>query len=121
MIAELTQWMLGIEEVLRGVAQAVGALSEQMRVQIEQQAKLIELVTPKEKPKSDGPRLDELLAAIVIRLDAQNHLLKDVGDVVSRAVTALPLSVVAAIDDAFGRADEPPKAPTRNGSAGGEA
>jgi hypothetical protein len=89
-----------------------------MRVLSEQQAKLVELLTPTEQPKGGGMRLDELLAQMVVRLDTQNHLLKDVSDVVSRAMTALPLTVVAAIIDAFGSADEPPKAAPRNGQAG---
>ena len=118
MLVELTQRMSGVEDVLRGVVQGISGLDERMRVQAEQQAMLIELLTPKEKPKPGGMRLDELLAQMVVRLDTQNHLLKDVSDVVSRAVTALPLSVVQAITDAFGSAEEPPKGAPRNGHAG---
>ena len=101
MIAELAQRMSGVEDVLRGFAQGVLGLNERMRVIAEQQATLIGLLTSNEKPKRDGPGLDELLAAIVVRLDTQNYLLKDVSDVVTKAVTALPLSVVQAISDAF--------------------
>ena len=118
MIAELTQRMSGVEHVLRGVAQGIHSLDERLRLLSEQQAKLVELLTPKEMPKQGGMRLDELLAQMVVRLDTQNHLLKDVSDVVSRAVTALPLTVVAAIADAFGSADEAPKAAPRNSHAG---
>jgi len=121
MIADLTQRMSGVEDVLRGVVEGIRGLDERMRVQSEQQAKLIELLTPKEKPKQGGMRLDELLAQMVVRLDTQNHLLKDVSDVVGRAVMALPLTVVAAIADAFGSVDEPPKAAPWNGHAGGAA
>lgn len=117
MLAELTQRVSGIEDVLRRVLQGISSLDERMRVQSEQQAMLIELLTPKEKPKMGGLRLDELLAQMVVRLDTQNHLLKDVSDVVSRALTALPLSVVQAINDAFGSADEPPNSAPRNGHA----
>lgn len=120
MIAELTQRMSGVEDVLRGLAQGVLGLNERMRVIAEQQATLIGLLTPKEKPKKDGPGLDELLAAIVVRLDTQNYLLKDVSDIVSKAVTALPLSVVEAIADAFQSADPAANTP-RNGHQGGAA
>ncbi len=119
MIAELNQRLSGIEDALRGVARGVHGLDERVRVLSEQQARLAELLTPEQKPKKDGPGLDELLAAMVVRLDAQNHLLKDVSDVVSRSVTELPLSVVQAIMDAFptpGGAASPP-----NGQAGGAA
>ncbi len=87
MIAELMQRLSGVEDVLRGVAQGQRGLDERLRVLSEQQVQLVELLTPKEKPKQDGPRLDELLAAMIVRVDAQNHLLKDVSDVVSRGMT----------------------------------
>ena len=118
MLADLTQRMSGVEDVLRGVAQGISSLDERMRVLSEQQARLIELLTPREKPKIGGMRLDELLAQMVVRLDTQNHLLKDVSDVVSRAMAALPLSVVQAINDAFGPAGEAPHAAPGNGHPG---
>ena len=92
---------------------------EDIRVLAEQQATLIELLTPKEKPKKGGPGLDELLAEMIVRLDQQNYLLKDVSDVVTRAVTTLPLSVVAAMADAFPSSDRPAGATPRNGHGGG--
>jgi len=121
MIAELTQRLSGVEDALRGVAQGQRGLDERLRVMAEQQARLIELLTPKEKPKQDGPRLDELLAAMVVRMDTQNHLLKDVSDVVSKGMTTLPLSVVQAIADAFPPAEEPTQAALRNGHGRGRA
>ena len=121
MLAELTQRMSGVEDVLRGVAQGISGLDERMRVLGEQQARLIEVLTPQERPKTGSLRLDELLAQMVVRLDTQNHLLKDVSDVVSRAMTALPLSVVQAINDAVGPAGEPPHAAPGNGRPGGGA
>ena len=120
MITELTQRVSGVEDVLRGVALGVRGLDERMRVIAEQQATLINLLTPKERPKKSGPGLDELLAAIVVRLDTQNFLLKDVSDVVSTAVTALPLSVVQAISDAF-QPSHPAANTPRNGHQGGAA
>ena len=107
----------GIEDALRGVAQAVAGQDERLRVISEQQARLIELLTPERKPKKDGPGLDELLAAMIVRQDAQNHLLKDVADVVSKAVADLLLSVVQAIADAFAAPDG--SAPHADGSAAG--
>lgn len=117
MIAELTQRLSDVEDVLRGVVQGQRNLNESQRVIAEQQTRLIELLTPKEKPKGDGPRLDELLAAMIIRIDAQNHLLKDVSDVVSKGMTTLPLSVVQAIADAFPPTEELARAAPRNGHA----
>jgi len=121
MIAELTQRLSGVEDILRGVAQGQRGLDERLRVIAEQQARLIELITSKEKPKQDGPRLDELLAAMIVRMDAQNHLLKDVSDVVSKGMTTLPLSVVRAIADAFPPTGEPVGAAPRNGNRGAAA
>ena len=117
MIAELNHRLSGFEDVLRGIAQGMRGLDERVRVVSEQQARLIELLTPERKPKKDGPGLDELLAAMIVRQDAQNHLLKDVADVVSKAVADLPLSVVQAIADAFAAPDG--SAPHADGSAAG--
>ena len=121
MIAELTQRLSDVEDVLRGIVQGQRSLNESQRVIAEQQARLIELLTPKEKPKGDGPRLDELLAAMIIRMDTQNYLLKDVSDVVSKGMTTLPLSVVRAIADAFPPTEELAQATPRNGHGGGKA
>ena len=117
MIAELNHRLSGFEDVLRGIAQGMRGLDERVRVVSEQQARLIELLTPERKSKKDGPGLDELLAAMIVRQDAQNHLLKDVADVVSKAVADLPLSVVQAIADAFATPDG--SAPHTNGSTAG--
>jgi len=121
LIAELMQRLSRVEDVLRGVAQGQRSLSEGQRVLSEQQARLIELLTPEQKPKKGGPGLDELLAEMIVRLDQQNYLLKDVSDTVSKAVTALPLSVVRAIADAFPPMDKPAGATPRNGHEGGAA
>jgi len=121
MMAELIQRLSGIEDGLREVALGQRGLSEGQRIISEQQARLIELLTPKEKPKQDGPRLDELLAAMIVRMDTQNHLLKDTSDVVSKGMTTLPLLVVRAIADAFPPAEEPAQPPSRNGHGRGQA
>ncbi len=121
MLAELTQTVSRVEKNQLEIEQAVRSLAERIRVLSEQQATLVELLTSKEKPKKSGPGLDELLAEMIIRLDQQNYLLKNVSDTVSRAVTALPLSVVAAIADAFPPADKPAGATSRNGHEGGAA
>ena len=121
MTAELMQRMSDVEEVLWGVRQGLRSLDERLRLLSEQQATIIGLLTPKEKPKKDGPGLDELLEAMIARLDAQNALLKDVSGVVSQAVTVLPLSVVQAIADAFGPADGSSETTPRNGHRGGAA
>ncbi len=119
MIAELTHRMSGVENYLLEIGLGMRGLDARMRVLTDQQATLIELLTPKEKPKQGGMRLDELLAQMIVRLDTQNYLLKDVSDTVSQAVTALPLSVVAAIADAFGSSDEPPRTAPQNGHGEG--
>lgn len=121
MIAELTQRMSVVEDVLRGIVQGQRSLNESQRVIAEQQARLIELLTPEQKPKKGGPGLDELLAEMIVRLDQQNYLLKDVSDTVSKAVTTLPLSIVRAMADAFPPADELAATTPRNGHGGGTA
>jgi len=121
MPAELTQTVLRIEQNQLEIGQGVRSLAERIRVLSEQQATLIELLTPEQKPKKGGPGLDELLAEMIVRLDQQNYLLKDVSDTVSKAVTELPLSVVKAIADAFPPSDGPARAMARNGHGGGAA
>ena len=121
MLAELTQAVSRVEQNQLEIGQGFRSLAEDVRVLSAQQARLIELLTPGQKPKKGGPGLDELLAEMIVRLDQQNYLLKDVSDAVSRAVTALPLSVVRAIADAFPPAEEPARAAPRNGHMGGGA
>ena len=121
MLAELTQAVSRVENNQLVIGQAIRSLDERVRVIAEQQARLVELLTPEQKPKKGGPGLDELLAAMVVRLDQQNYLLKDVSDTVSRAVTTLPLSIVKAMADAFPPADEPAATTPRNGQGGGTA
>ena len=121
MLAELMQTLSRVEKNQLVIAQAVRSLDERVRVIAEQQARLIELLTPEQKPKKGGPGLDELLAAMVVRFDTQNYLLKDVSDTVSKAVTTLPLSIVKAMADAFPPADGPAATTLRNGHEGGTA
>ena len=121
MLAELMQAVLRVEQNQLEIGQSVQSQAEGIRVLSAQQAQLIELLTPEQKPKKGGPGLDELLAEMIVRLDQQNYLLKDVSDTVSRAVTTLPLSIVKAMADAFPRADEPAATTLRNGHGGGTA
>ena len=121
MLAELTQAVSRVEQNQLEIGQGQRSLDERVRVLSEQQARLIELLTPEQKTKKGGPGLGELLAEMIGRMDQQNYLLKDVSDAVSRAVTTLPLSVVQAIADAFPPADGPAGATPRNGHEGGSA
>jgi len=121
MLAELTQAVSRIEQNQLEIGQGFRNLAEGIRVLSAQQATLVELLTPEQKPKKGGPGLDELLAEMIVRLDQQNYLLKDVSDTVSKAVTELPLSVVKAIADAFTPLDKPAGATPRNGHEGGTA
>ena len=120
MLAELTQAISRVEQNQLEIGQGQRSLDERVRVLAEQQARLIELLTPEQK-KKEGPGLDVLLAEIVVRIDQQNYLLKDVSDTVSRAVTTLPLSIVKAMADAFPPADEPAAVTPRNGHGRGMA
>ena len=121
MLAELTQTVSRVEQNQLVIGQVIRSLDERVRVLTEQQATLIALLTPEQKSKKGGPGLDELLAEMIVRLDQQNYLLKDVSDTVSRAVTALPLLIVRAMADAFPPADEPVATTPRNGHGGGAA
>ena len=121
MLAELTQAVSRVEQNQLVIGQAIRSLDERVRVIAEQQARLVELLTPEQKPKKGGPGLDELLTEMIVRLDQQNYLLKDLSDTVSKAVTALPLSVVRAIADAFPPAEEPAAKTPRNGHGGATA
>ena len=121
MLAELTQTVSRIEQNQLEIGRGQRSLDERVRVVAEQQARLIELLTPEQKPKKGGPGLDELLAEMIVRLDQQNYLLKDVSDTVSKAVTTLPLLIVKAMADAFPPSDEPASATLRDGHRGGAA
>ena len=121
MLAELMQTVSRVEQNQLEIGQGQRSLDERVRVVAEQQARLIELLTPEQKPKKGGPGLDELLAEMIVRLDQQNYLLKDVSDTVSRTVTTLPLLIVKAMADAFPPADEPAATTPRNGHGGGAA
>ena len=118
MLAELTQTVSRVEQNQLEIGHGFRSLAEGVRVITEQQATLVALLTPEQKPKKGGPGLDELLAEMIVRLDQQNYLLKDVSDVVTRAVTTLPLSVVAAMADAFPPSDRPAGATAPNGHGG---
>ena len=121
MLAELTQSVLRVDKKQLEVMQGIRSLVESNRVLSAQQAMLVALLTPEQKPKKGGPGLDELLAEMIVRLDQQNYLLKDVSDTVSRAVTALPLLIVRALADAFPHSDELAVATPRDGHQGGAA
>jgi len=121
MLAELMQIVFRVEQNQLTIGQGFRDLAEGIRVLSAQQATLIELLTPKEKPKKNGPGLDKLLAEMIVRLDQQNYLLKDVSDTVSKAVTELPLSVVKAMADAFPPLDGQAGTPSRNGHGGDAA
>ena len=121
MLTELTQAVLRVERSQLEIGQSVQSMAEGVRVLSAQQATLIELLTPEQKPKKGGPGLDELLAEMIVRLDQQNHLIKDVSDTVSKAVTTLPLSIVKAMADAFPPSDEPATTTLRNGHRGDAA
>ena len=121
MLAELTQTVSRVEQNQLEIGRGQRSLDERVRMIAEQQARLIELLTPEQKPKKAGPGLDELLAEMIVRLDQQNYLLKDVSDTVSRAVTTLPLSIVKALADAFPHSDELAVATPRDGHGGGAA
>ena len=86
MLAELTQAVLRVEQNQLAIGQVIRSLDERVRVLSAQQARLVELLTPEQKPKKGGPGLDELLAEMIVRTDQQNYLLKDVSDTVSKAV-----------------------------------
>jgi hypothetical protein len=67
MIAELTQRMSGVEELLRGVGQGISGLDERMRVRAEHQTKLVELLFPAHTaclftPRGSAGRLSHQIA-----------------------------------------------------------
>ena len=121
MIAELTRTVSRVERDQLEIGQGLRSLDARVRVLAEQQAALVALLTPEQKPRKAGPGLDELLAEMIVRLDQQNHLLKDVSVTVSRAMTTLPLLIVRALADVFPHSDELAVATSRDGHGGGAA
>ena len=73
MLAELMQTILRVDQNQLEIGQGIRSLDERIRVLSAQQATLIELLTPEQKPKKGGPGLDELLAEMIVRLDQQNY------------------------------------------------
>ena len=72
MLAELVQVVSEVENNRLLVGQAIRTLDKRVRVRSEQQARLVEPLTPEQKPKKGGPGLDELRAEMIVRLDQQN-------------------------------------------------
>ena len=71
MLAELTQAVSRVEKNQLEVGQGFRSLDERVRVIAEQQARLIEMQTPEQKPKKAGPGLDELLAEMIVRMTSK--------------------------------------------------
>ena len=98
--ARVLDRLAGLEEVARGIAQAMSQIDQKQEVLTNLVAALVQVLTPEKKPK-DGLPLKELLAALVGRLDKQNDLLTDVAETVTRAVVEIPAEVARAVAGAM--------------------
>lgn len=63
---------------------------------------IIRLVTPEKTDTPDGPSLEELIGALLVRLDSQSAYLKDITVGLTKITRDMPLDVVQAIADTFG-------------------
>ncbi len=63
---------------------------------------IVRLLTPEPGPGKDGPSLEELIGALLVRLDSQSAYLKDITVGLAKITRDMPLDVVQAIADNFG-------------------
>jgi len=100
----------GLGDVKSGLA----ILANEVHLQSEVLARIVQLLTPNEE--QSGPRLHELLAALIGRLDRQSIMLKEILESQGNLRRNLPIEVAQAIDDTHGAGGS-----IANGAAGGEA
>jgi hypothetical protein len=104
-------------DLLAGMADMKGGLAllaGETRLHSEILARIAQLLTPSEE--RSGPPIHELLTALIIRLDRQSVMLKQILDSQGNLSRNLPRDVVRVIDHTYGSGDQSP-----GGAAGEEA
>ncbi len=94
-----------LDQISKGVRGANGGIALVVGIQRQHGESLetiIRLVTPEKKDEPDGPSLEELIGALLVRLDSQSAYLKDITVGLAKITRDMPLDVVQAIADNFG-------------------
>ncbi len=92
-------------QISKGVQGANGGIALMAGVQRQHGESLetiVRLLTPEPGPGKDGPSLEELIGALLVRLDSQSAYLKDITIGLAKITRDMPLDVVRAIADNFG-------------------
>ena len=91
-----------ISKGVRGASGGIAVIADIQRQHGESLETIIRLVTPEKKDEADGPSLEELIGALLARLDGQSAYLKDITVGLATITRDMPLDVVQAIADNFG-------------------
>ncbi len=91
-----------ISRGIRGANGGIAVIAGVQRQHGESLETIIRLVTPEQGPGKDGPPLEELLGALLVRMDSQSAYLKEITVGLAKVARDMPLDVVQAIADNFG-------------------
>ena len=94
--------LVQISKGIRGANGGIALIAGVQRQHGESLETIIRLVTPESRSESDGPSLEELIGALLVRLDNQSAYLKDITVALAKITQDMPLDVVRAIADNFG-------------------
>ena len=99
---EADDTLVQISKGIRGANGGIALIAGVQRQHGESLETIIRLVTPEPGSGSDGPSLEELIGALLVRLDNQSAYLKDITVALAKITQDMPLDVVRAIADNFG-------------------
>lgn len=105
--------LAAVQELKGGVT----LLASQSRLHTEILMRIVELLTPSEE--RSGPPIQEMLAALIGRLDRQSVMLKEIIEGQGSLRRELPQQVVQAIDEAHDANEKPVDGVSRGASATG--
>ena len=99
---EADDTLVQISKGLRGANGGIALIAGVQRQHGESLETIIRLVTPEPGSGGEGPSLEELIGALLVRLDHQSAYLKDITVGLAKITQDMPLDVVRAIADNFG-------------------
>lgn len=94
---EADDTLLQISKGIRGTNGGIALMAGIQRQHGESLETIIRLVTPEPGSASDGLSLEELIGALLVRLDHQSAYLKDITVELAKITQDMPLDVVRAI------------------------
>jgi len=102
MDVETDDTLIQVSRDLRAANGGIALVAGVQRQHGESLETIIRLVTPEQGAPKDGPSLEELIGALLVRLDSQSAYLKDITVGLAKITRDMPLDVVQAIADNFG-------------------